>query len=677
MFLHRTLQEYLAACHLASLDGDQQSKMISRMRLDKDHLLAMLKFYCGLVKFKNKLCQFDSIVKNQDMLYWFHCACETQQDSVCHKVMELSDGCILLDSGVLTPADFNAIAYVITTASEHVTTLQFLPSLLYEEFIEDRWKNKEIDYNDVLSSSFLSTANVANAKTSVEYDLCSHVSYHKKSQSASIPSKLKKIQETLTFPLYADIKQLFQSCSDILSSDSAATLAKALKQCRNLTGVELVGNYNSRKSVQIIGSILKNSPNLAIFKLWGYISSSESKHLASKLQYCKHLQGLHLFGVNLHGANAAGLPAALSQCSKMKNLILSHCNINSEGATALAGALSDSKLMMFNLFCNDINAEGMQSLVNVSVYSELGLFACNIGNKGVEYLSHYLRTRWVLSTLDLSDNKIDSRGMKLLSKGLCKCFNLQSLNLSHNSIGRDGVVALAKGLKECACLANLELMNCNLGADGINHLSGKFNNWKCLQYLDLSDNGIISQHQMSVFAGRIKILPYLKALSLSNNSIDSRTAIVLAEGIQNCPLLEYLDVSNNSISSDGATALAQVLYLSSICIFFFRVSQYLYFHEHSNSFYISKKNVNFSNNKIDATSIDSMVALVQFSQLEKLDLSHNHIGSGSTLLVSELLKSQFPVQINLVSNDIPPEDRRSITQSLLDRKSSGLQVILY
>ena len=89
--------------------------------------------------------------------------------------MELSDGCILLDSSVLTPADFNAIAYVITTASEHVTTLQFLPSLLYEEFIEDRWKNKEIDYNDVLSSSFLSTANVANAKTSVEYDLCSHL----------------------------------------------------------------------------------------------------------------------------------------------------------------------------------------------------------------------------------------------------------------------------------------------------------------------------------------------------------------------------------------------------------------------------------------------------------------------------------------------------------------------
>ena len=88
VFLHLTLQEYLAACHLASLDEHQQTEMI-RLHSGKGHMLTMFKFYCGLLDFQNKLQQFDDIVESAlNRLYMFHCAHETQLACVCLRAME-------------------------------------------------------------------------------------------------------------------------------------------------------------------------------------------------------------------------------------------------------------------------------------------------------------------------------------------------------------------------------------------------------------------------------------------------------------------------------------------------------------------------------------------------------------------------------------------------------------
>ena len=57
VFLHLTLQEYLAVSHLAGLDEGQQTEMI-RLHLGKGHMFTMFQFYCGLVDFQNKLQQF-------------------------------------------------------------------------------------------------------------------------------------------------------------------------------------------------------------------------------------------------------------------------------------------------------------------------------------------------------------------------------------------------------------------------------------------------------------------------------------------------------------------------------------------------------------------------------------------------------------------------------------------
>ena len=648
VFLHLTLQEYLAACHLASLDEHQQTEMI-RLHSGRDHMLTMFKFYCGLVDFQNKLQQFDDIVKStSNMLYVCHCAYETQLACVCLRAMELLDGEILLESGVLTPADFTVLAYVITNAPHLVNALSILPCLLYEEFIEDKWKNKEIDYADVLSSSFHSSVSNNNVRAGVEYDLCTQISYHNKSAL----KKDDRLLNVLAVQLYSskNLVMMFQSSSDILSSDSAVSLVNALKHCSNIEIIELEGNFNGMRSASYLAEVLQCCSNLKKFGLCGDLSSSEMKLLTHALQHCRYLQVISLWGTDLC-SSVTEISTILMQCSDMRELTLLQCNINSESANVLFGGPATVNLDILFLSCNNIGPNGLKSIADNVLCKELELVQCNIRAEGAMHLAHSIIQKPVLTHLDLTYNGIDSSSIKALAEGLSHCCNLQQLYLSLNNVGYAGAVALAQNLQSCSNLRMLYLQRCNLEGDGIARLAEEFHSWPNMEDLCLSCNGGISDGHMFLISGGIQQLHLLQELYLSDNSIDDVAATVLAEGIQHCPILHTLDVSANRISSGGARSLAWSLKSEEI------------------------KYLDFSYNVLDDACIELFVALVLTSQLQKLDLSHNNIGpTGSYCLVSYLLDCSSPVEVNLASNNISPEDMTSITQLL--QRNIRLHILL-
>ena len=197
----------------------------------------------------------------------------------------------------------------------------------------------------------------------------------------------------------------------------------------------------------------------------------------------------------------------------------------------------------------------------------------------------------------------------------------------------------------------LSLASCSLEVNGIVRLAEQFHSWTNMEELSLSDNGVISDGHMFLISGGIQQLHLLQELYLSDNSIDDAAATVLAEGIQHCPILHTLDVSTNRISSGGARSLAWSLKSEEI------------------------KYLDFSYNVLDDACIESFVALVLTSQLQKLDISHNNIGpTGSISLASNLLDYSFPVEVNLASNKISPEDMTSITQLL--QRNIHLHILL-
>ena len=450
-----------------------------------------------------------------------------------------------------------------------------------------------------------------------------------------------------------DIKNaltMLQSSSDILSSDSAASLVNALKRYSNIEVIRLMVNFNGMRSASHLAEVLQCCSNLKNFALLGELSSAGMELLTCALQHCRYLQCIYLYATDLC-SSVTEILTILVQCSDIRELILVQCNINSEGANVLFGGQAAVNLDLLRLSCNNIGPNGMKSIADNILCKDLILNICNIGPVGAMHLAHSILLKPVLTSLNLNSNGIDSSSIIALAEGLSHCCNLQELYLSDNYVGYDGAVALTQYLQSCSKLRLLYLQRCNLEGDGIVRLAEQFHSWTNMEELDLSDNGVISDGHMFLISGGIQQLHLLQELYLFNNSIDDAAATVLAEGIQSCPLLHTLNVSSNCICSGGASVLAQSMKSEKI------------------------KYLDFSYNLLDDACIESFVALVLTSQLQKLDLSHNNIGpTGSTCLVSNLLDCSFPVEVNLASNNISPEDITSITQLL--QRNIHLHILL-
>ena len=227
-----------------------------------------------------------------DLLYTFHCAYETQESTICYRAMEIVQGKIELGMVVLTPTDFTALGYVISTASFLVTRVNILYCLLYEEFIGEKCKNRELDSTDPLSYSF-ETSNdehLTNLKACIEDTLCTHISYNYKQESEQVQYKYK---ELLQNNIYIRDTEYLECSSDIFSSDSAIPLANALKQCTNLQDLNLADNFKSIKTASAIANILKLTTDLQDVFILSPIPSPSAVVPVDGLQHCKHLCTLH------------------------------------------------------------------------------------------------------------------------------------------------------------------------------------------------------------------------------------------------------------------------------------------------------------------------------------------------------------------------------------------------
>ena len=87
------------------------------------------------------------------------------------------------------------------------------------------------------------------------------------------------------------------------------------------------------------------------------------------------------------------------------------------------------------------------------------------------------------------------------------------------------------------------------------------------------------------------------------------------------------------------------------------------------------KYVNLSHNNIDIESVEALATLVQSSQLQVLDLSHNKIGStGALCLVTELISDVHSTKLNLQINNISPKAIKFLSTMLC--RNPNLRVLL-
>ncbi len=135
-FCHLTFQEFLAACHIFMANESHQSELVEICGKMK-HMGVVLKFFCGLVKFKQNGFLFRKITDSNH----FNCltkvqfAFESQQPVTCNHLV--SDNCLNIEEAFLSARDWMAVGFVIIHADKnYVRKLNVEISSITEEGLE-------------------------------------------------------------------------------------------------------------------------------------------------------------------------------------------------------------------------------------------------------------------------------------------------------------------------------------------------------------------------------------------------------------------------------------------------------------------------------------------------------------------------------------------------------------
>ena len=304
-FLHLTLQEFLAAYHIANLDKSQQMKIIQQYSKSM-HMISVWTFYFGLGMFGLEMLA--KMIDYAETVTVLQYGLESQQKVVCDEIMKQKKGSLCCYD-ILTPTDLQAIGYIISTTSEPVTILAL--------------GDCHCDGED---------------RFTILLELLSKKDVH----------TLRTLQ-----------------ISSIISGNEINMLVNVLKSATNLIKLELKIKDNSPDDVKCLVDQMKQISGLWQLTLHCSSPASIIKVLLSGLRSISAsvLLKLSFEEVDAEGVLALGSGLELHKNTKIIALNLTNSSISLEGATGLANGLRHlTQLEILHLSHNNIGQECFNSL---------------------------------------------------------------------------------------------------------------------------------------------------------------------------------------------------------------------------------------------------------------------------------------------------------------------------
>ena len=493
--IYTFLQEYLAAYYISTLSDEEQHKLIQEHG-NKDHMLAVWKFYCGLVKFDVKSSRFKALLSNTSGKNLFHvqCAYESQQSLICTQLLKSKRYHMQLNGTYLTTPDFTAMGYIINASVLPVTL-----SLT----------NCKINF-EAIDAMMLQMQD----KTCLLKDLCITSCDTDMECVKKLLGNIKSVKRLVV--------GLTKATSHITSTHQVQLLADGLKECTKLEELDISGNYLECGTTLATG--LTSCSNLQIIRIHdNNISADGISAIFKEIRNCKLKvkQQDITKGNNITNADFIDI---LQHCTNLQSLEITLCT------QELSNLCSSSK--------------SWQSLTELKVYRHLLSEQVDV---------NFPFQNFRLQKLLLSNFVIDGGN---LANRFSHYPNLQILDLSNSKLIDKGVETICKSLKHCTRLMGLYLNNCTIGLHGVRALSlGLLHFCKNLQTLELRNNSI-GEKGAKALAANLQYCTRLKILDLTFNQIGDNGAKALIANIHQCFELEKLALNLNEISEDGAKALA-------------------------------------------------------------------------------------------------------------------------
>uniref|UniRef100_A0A8C3PUT0 Leucine rich repeat containing 31 n=1 Tax=Chrysolophus pictus TaxID=9089 RepID=A0A8C3PUT0_CHRPC len=334
------------------------------------------------------------------------------------------------------------------------------------------------------------------------------------------------------------------------------------------------------------------------------LSAADVTELASLLPFLPELEEIGLSWNGCVGGTLKTLTAQFHHVNLLKVLRLNNCRLSAEDVTSLGEAFEIvPQLEELDLSWNS-NIGGKLSLLTKKLRKGckiklLKITDCNLTAKDGESLAEILNVLPNLEVLDLSINKHIGCSMKVIAQDLKNVPGLKELNLHMCGLKQDSLQGLDTALQHLTALRKLDI-SCNkeIGG-GFKDSAAHLASLKNLEVLDLhqccvteEDTTVLSQvipllsslQELNLswnknigvssdpLLGRLRFLPKLKSVAISNCGLGKESFSSLAEAALHLPELEILDLSwNKCVGGNlklllGALKLAteiQVLRLSS------------------------------------------------------------------------------------------------------------------
>ena len=695
-FHHLTFQEFLAAFHITGLEEQEQVDILRIKYYDK--LRNVRKFYCGLIGLgkgiilqKNK--EFlKGILHVGKLIYKVQCAFESQLVELCDYVV--GDGSLCYDSTHITPSDFTALGYIISTASNQVSKLSLrcctwdydevmafssmiirsklhfikcfevsdsqlvdytaLNALLCQlPYLEELSLLEELKKSDVRCLTRgvqLSQLRILNIQLPLAR--CSHPEEVLKLLTFGSPN-IKQVYchwwrySNIDFAMWKKCLccafgfQVFQD-SDIswvhlYNSDEFSSLPQERFSC--CTEIVLVNCGIDDEGTEILANRLNTSVLEKLVLDFNRISDSGAEALAWCIARCSVVQEVSIQCNSIGDSGAIALADALVHCSSLRRLDLQGNGLGDEGAVAIAKA-----------------TEGLPNL-------DLYLHNANITEEGVERVfDHRPSTKIRAMMFDSSWDVISDAGIDALRSAL-KCGTLPTLKISDANIYNIEIL-----VAELEHVRNISGFVCNdVTDDSLPTLCGIIKSMDNLQHLECSGINDISSNNSQLLSDCLKLCKNIRGLSLQ----DHMNVSILLDVVKCCANLQSLDISGCNIGSEGVALLfddhqcwvnLHTLNLSSNEIGSDGMA--LLFDDHQCWVNLHTLNLSCNNFGSDGAQVLSKV-LVHCKNLRCLDLTGSWIGDDGAVALAEGLKDlNSLLELRLGINWITPQGALALVEVL-------------
>ena len=665
-FLHKSIQEYMAAYHITSLPSGTLATLLNKRFWDSSYFNIWL-MYVGITggeqrEFKQFLsgsriklfASNPSKISNKILndkikcLHLLRCASEAKESKFLLSVQNIFEGKVIdLSSKSLSGTDIKTLAvllldlpggpwtlnlsrcnidnkcckFLFETFSSHtvaanIETVNISFNSIYSENlyrlcqeIFKLWRTKEV----ILPIDALLNSTVI-IKTKQFMNTLEHLIQTYRGSLGKLMI-LYQANKTRLIVTYSDLKYLkcFQLYDCELNEDTAKRLNQSItEELKGHRVGHIFFSYSiyDHHDVETLYYIVENFQRITFY---GFNMHSKGAYLldnTSKIDFNIESDPLtclvDFLAVIVHNGTQMNTSSAY--------LTLISENVKYETKRNLRNIMTINVLDLTNNNLSDCIADDIELILSCNKLEELYLGGNNLHDTGIIKIAEALQSNCVLKVFDVSNNCINGKAANSIAATLADKTKLEKLYLNGNQLQAEDVIMTS------------ELQNTSLEVFNISKIM--MNNTAANKIA----NVLIRNTQ-------------LQELYLSENTLQAKDIVEISLGLENISTLKVFDISNNDISGEAADHISYVvskqLKLEKLILGGNDLQGNLLVIIKELKCYSTLKVLDISNNSASVTTMD-MMAVVLYSQanLEKLYLGGNNIVNDKTL---EALQHFFPV----------------------------------